>query len=301
MHSALSVIQTEVFTSLPAKFRDRSTRRPRSAPRYHHNMDSFLEGPSFDREGNLYVVDIPYGRIFRIDSKGSWDLVVQYDGEPNGLKIHKDGSIFIADFKNGLMELDPKRGKVESVLEYRHTERFRGLNDLAFASNGDLYFTDQGLSSLSDPTGRVYRYTVQGKLECLIYNGPGPNGIVFNPAEDQLYVAMTASSSVWKMQPVNDGSIRARVYTQLTCGAADGIAVDEKANVVIANAGVGLVWIVDKRGMPTHCIESCAGIMTTNIAFGGADRKTLFITESESGQILKAAMPNPGMKLYSHA
>lgn len=47
-------------------------------------MDSFLEGPSFDRDDNLYCVDIPYGRIFRVSPDGEWTLAVDYDGEPNG-------------------------------------------------------------------------------------------------------------------------------------------------------------------------------------------------------------------------
>lgn len=65
------------------------------------------------------------------------------------------------------MVLDPADGKIAPLIEYRHTEKLRGVNDLVFASNGGLYFTDQGLTLLSDPTGRVYRYTANGKLECL--------------------------------------------------------------------------------------------------------------------------------------
>ena len=56
-------------------------------------------------------------RIFRITPKGEWDVVVQYDGWPNGLKLHKDGRIFIADYRRGLMVLDPKSGKIEALLE----------------------------------------------------------------------------------------------------------------------------------------------------------------------------------------
>ena len=88
MYSGLPVIRTEVFTRMPRKFRDPSKRRPGSAPRYR-SIDCFIEGPSFDRAGNLYIVDVPFGRIFRISPKGEWELVVQYDGEPNGLKIHR--------------------------------------------------------------------------------------------------------------------------------------------------------------------------------------------------------------------
>src|SRR5436190_12352795 len=150
MHNPFQDVEkTEVrsFTSLPAKFRNK-TRTAWSDPnRQGAEVDSFLEGPSFDREGNLWCVDIPFGRIFKIGKGGGWTLAAQYDGWPNGLKIHKDGRIFICDYKRGLMVLDPKSGKVEPVLETAFSEGFKGLNDLHFADNGDLYFTDQGQRS----------------------------------------------------------------------------------------------------------------------------------------------------------
>lgn len=293
------VIKTEVFASLPKKYRDRSQRKPGSAPRFHA-FDSFLEGPSFDRDGRLYVVDIPFVRVFRVSSKGDFDLVTQYDGEPNGLRIHKDGRIFIADYKNGIMVLDPRSGTIEPLIEYRHTERLRGVNDLVFAANGDLYFTDQGLTGLQDPTGRVYRYTADGRLECLLYNAPSPNGIALSPKDDTLYIAMTCTASVWRMPPTGDGSAKVRIFTQMVCGGADGLAVDESGNLIIANVQAGKLWVVDKRGEPIYRIESCGSDLTTNVAYGGPDRKTLFITDSENGDILVAQMPHPGKLLFSH-
>src|SRR6266568_4907596 len=90
-------IQARPFTSLPAKFRKKRRTTWSDPNRGGAQVDSFLEGPSFDRDGHLWCVDIPFGRVFRIDPKGEWELVVQYDGWPNGLKIHKGGWIFIAD------------------------------------------------------------------------------------------------------------------------------------------------------------------------------------------------------------
>ena len=112
----------------------------------------------------------------------------------NGLKIHRDGRIFVADYRNGLLRLDPGSGRVVPVLSRRNTERFKGLNDLTFAANGDLYFTDQGQTGLHDPTGRVYRLSPDGKLDLLIVNVPSPNGLVLNLAENVLYVAVTAAT-----------------------------------------------------------------------------------------------------------
>src|SRR4029077_4461538 len=127
--------EARTFASLPAKYR-RKRRTAWSDPnRQGAAVDSFLAGPSFARKGNLWCVDIPFGRIFRIDPRGEWDLAVQYDGWPNGLKIHKDGRIFVADYKNALMVLAPKSGRIEPLLRTAFSEGFKGLNDLHFADN----------------------------------------------------------------------------------------------------------------------------------------------------------------------
>ena len=100
--------------------------------------DCFLEGPSFDRDGNLFVCDIPFGRIFRVGRDGVFSLVAEYDGEPCGLKFRKDGFAVITDFRRGLMLLNPADGAVEPLVERFLLQRFRGVNDLVFADNGDF-------------------------------------------------------------------------------------------------------------------------------------------------------------------
>ena len=193
-------ITAEVFTELPKKFRrTRVSAERMAAGRPAPHGGCFLEGPSFDRKGNLYVTDIPFGRIFRISPRGAWDLVVEYDGEPNGLKIHRDGRIFVADHRHGLMLLDAKRGRIETLINRFNLETFKGLNDLVFASNGDLYFTDQGQSGLQNPAGAVYRLCGNGKLERIADNIPSPNGLVLNKAENTLFVAVTRANAVWRL------------------------------------------------------------------------------------------------------
>src|SRR4030095_12741942 len=91
------------FTSLPPRFRTRTQSAWADANRAGSPTDSFLEGPVFDRHGNLYVTDIPFGRIFRIDAADEWALVAEYDGEPNGMKFLDEATLLITDYKNGLM------------------------------------------------------------------------------------------------------------------------------------------------------------------------------------------------------
>jgi gluconolactonase len=297
------IIATEVFAEVPSGFRRSGSTPWTRINRAGRPTHSFLEGPSFDRAGNLYVVDVPYGRIFRISPSGSFSVAAEYDGEPNGLKIHKDGRIFIADYKNGLMLLDPSSGKVTPLLERLGSERFKGLNDLFFAANGDLYFTDQGETGLHDPTGRVFRMTGEGRIDKLVDTVPSPNGLVMNADESALFVAATRGNCVWRLPGPHEGrTTKVGIFVQLSGGPGgpDGMALDEAGNLAVAHFGLGSVWVFDPHGEPKYRVQSCRGRETTNIAFGGPDRKTLFITESETGSILCAAMPFAGKPMFSH-
>ncbi len=297
------VIKTEVFARLPdaLQIKDRQSVWLETLG-LGTGFGSFLEGPSFDRRGNLYVVDIPYGRVFRIPPDGSFHLVAEYDGEPNGLKIHKDGRIFIADHKNGIMLLDPETGEVKAYCDRPVLERFRGVNDLFFANSGNLYFTDQGQSGLQDPTGRVFRLRPNGQLEKILDNVPSPNGLVTDPEETQLFVGVTHSSSIWRAPLLKDGTASAvgvMIYLQGGVGP-DGMAFDSAGNLAVCHPGLGVVWLFSSRGEPVYRIESCTGALPTNCAYGGANGRTLFITESETGTILKAELPVGGRAMFSH-
>ena len=297
-------IETTVFASVPDRFRQKRRTVWGDTNKGGEATDCFLEGPSFDRDGNLWVVDISHGRIFRIaPDGGAWTLMAEYDGEPNGLKIGRDGRILVADYKNGIMQLDPGSGKVTPLIDRRRLERFKGVNDLFLAGNGDLYFTDQGQTGKQDPTGRVYRWR-DGRLDQLIGNVPSPNGLVTNLAETILYVAVTRDNAVWRLPLMPDGGVsKVGVFVYLSGGTAgpDGMALDQAGNLFVAHCGMGCVWAFSPLGEPLYRIVSCTGIMTTNVAFGGPGNRSLFITESDTGTILRAELGVPGRLMASHA
>jgi gluconolactonase len=291
------LIPSEIFAEVPQRLRKSGTPPERlAAGKSATPAGSFLEGPAFDRGGNLYVVDLAWGRIFKVSPKGEFDVVVEYDGEPNGLAIHKDGRIFIADHKLGILYL--KDGKIVPVVSRYHQQRFKGVNDLTFDSQGNLYFTDQGVTDLADPSGCVYRYTVDGKIERLASCIPSPNGIVFD--KNLLYVAATRANAVWRLPFAADGTVvRMGVYLQLSGGRGpDGLAADESGGLAVAHPDMGAVWIFSHRGEALYRVQSCAGDVVTNLAYQG---NTVYITDSGSGSILKARVPTPGRALFSHA
>nr|WP_024306341.1 SMP-30/gluconolactonase/LRE family protein [Pseudomonas sp. P818] len=298
------LIEAEVFTSLPASLRRPGTRsywadkNRRGAP-----VDSFIEGPSFDLQGNLWFVDIPFGRIFRASPAGEVELIAEYDGQPNGLKIDAQGRIFIADFRNGIMTLDPASGKVETALGDADTEGFKGCNDLHFGPDGALYFTDQGQTGLQDPSGRVYRWHPDsGRLDCLIDKVPSPNGLVLDTTGHTLYVAVTRANAVWRL-PLSQSQrvVKAGLFLQFSGGRAgpDGLALTRDNGVVVCQTGMGLVWVHDALGIPIAVVRSPKGLGTTNCAFGGPQGRTLYITESDSGSILRAELPVAGHPMAS--
>lgn len=303
MYPAPPSVDASVFTTIPQHFHETQRRSQWAQVQFHGApTPTFLEGPSFDTSGHLWVVDIPWGRLFRIAPDGSVTIGAQYDGEPNGLKFHRDGRGFITDHHRGIMVLDPVSGRVEPFLERVNLQSFRGVNDLVFASNGDMYFTDQGQTGHHDPSGRLYRLKPGGHPECILDRIPSPNGLVLNKAENVIFLAVTRANAVWRVPLMADGTAsKVGTFIQMSGGSGpDGLAIDEDDNLAVCHVGLGSVWLFSALGEPMLRIRSPRGVLTTNCAYGGADRKTLFITESKTGTILSAAMPVPGREMFSH-
>lgn len=259
--------------------------------------DSFLEGPVFDSSGNLFVTDIPFGRVFRIDPKGQWDLVAQWDGEPNGMKFLNATQLLVTDYRNGLMLLDVPTGQVRPYLERRNSESFKGVNDLCIDSKGHVYFTDQGQTGLHDPTGRVYRLAPDGRLDLLLSNVPSPNGIVLSPDERFLFIAATRGNCVWRMPLQADGSVSkaGQFFTSYGPSGPDGLAMDASGRLLVANPGLAYVWVLGPRAEPEEVLTGPAGASVTNLTFGGVERRTVFCTDSTHGDILYSVMSIAGM------
>ncbi|MBL8584797.1 MAG: SMP-30/gluconolactonase/LRE family protein [Rhizobiaceae bacterium] len=264
---------------------------------------SFLEGPSFDTDGNLYVVNFAFGEIIRITPEGEPSVICTYDGAPNGLQVGPDGMIYVSDRLRGIMRLDTSSGRIELLCgPERSPVGFVGPSDIAIAGNGDIYFTDQGDSHLLEPTGRAFRFSASGKLDLLMEGLPGPNGITLDPTENYLFVALTYGPAVWRGRIRPDGAIdKVGVFQTLPGGysGTDGLAMDEKGGLAACHNRLGTVWLFDPDGAPVYRVRSPAdaGRKITNVAYGGPGNAQLFMTEAESGKILIADAPVPGLVL----
>ncbi|CAJ0538575.1 Ff.00g066200.m01.CDS01 [Fusarium sp. VM40] len=244
----------------------------------------FLEGPVFDSVGNLYVVDIPYGRILKIDKDKNVLVACTWDGEPNGLVGSADGDLLVADYKQGILSFNPETGKMGPKLTRKNLERFKGPNDLIIDSKGNLYFTDQGQTGMTDPTGRVYRLSPDGRLDTLLDNGPSPNGLVLSRDERFLYVAMTRANQVWRLPLHPDGTTsKAGVFFQSFGNAGpDGLALDEEGNLFICHPSLGpmLAHPSHRYGRPSF---------TNKIP-----NTTVFVISQRDGEIMSIRGGGPG-------
>jgi gluconolactonase len=265
----------------------------------------FLEGPAFDREGNLWVVSIDSGWVSKIAPDGKWTDVFNTGGQPQGLKFHNDGRLFGVDRKKGVFVYDPKTQKLSDYVLYFQNENFRGPNDLIFDRQGGLYFTDPWGTSLVNPHGALYYVSPEGKISRLIENMAFPNGIALAPDDKTLYVAETMRNAIWAVQLEEPGVLlvrRARILTYLPGGGigGDGMAVDEQGNLYVAYVDAGEVVVITPKGKIIGAIKLPAGggTFNTNVAFGGAERKTLYITEARENVIYRVKMNVRGLKLF---
>jgi gluconolactonase len=255
----------------------------------------FPEGPAFDRDGNLFVVNVDTGDISEISPEGRVKTFVNTGGAPNGAKFHTNGDLYIADRKKGIVAVSPT-GEIRVIVDHYQGQRFNGPNDLIFDSNGNLYFTDPHGSSAENPNGRIYCVSSSGEMTCLASGLAFPNGLALSPDEKYLFVADTRKNRI--LRYVLDPPVRSYLFSQLSGGwGPDGIAFDMAENLYVAQYGGGAVIVLNRKGELVERI-AVGGLFPTNVAFGGPDGRTLYVTEVETGSVYFFRTDHPGLPLF---
>ncbi len=275
-------ITANIWSKLPQEFHyDGEPNDWVKMTRPGQSLHSFLEGPEFDQDGNLWLVDVPYGRIFKVDEGGEWSLHHQYDGEPHSIKQKSDGRFILTDYKNGLLEYDG----TDNISTLAAADKFKGLSDLTIAPNDDIWFTDSGRTSLSDPTGNVFRMEPDGSLHHILNNVPYPNGIALSPDGNLVYVAATRANAVWRfMADFPDPKWpMVGTYIQMSGGLGpDGLAVHKNGNLAVAHAQAGRVYVYNIFGDTVAQIDLPDGLWVTSLIF---NENKLYIIEAQMGMI----------------
>lgn len=278
----------------------------------------WVEGPVWVN-GRLFFAEIPSNSI-RVWTPGAGVAIFQqpsgykgtapYGGPEsgsNGMTLDARGRLTVAGHAQRNVyrfESVTPKGSVTVLADAYEGRKLNSPNDLVYKSDGSLYFTDPpyGLRTQSDTdkdkqlkVNGVYRIAhalqqkpgappERGALELLVSDLPRPNGIAFSPGEKYLYVDNSEPKKIWMRYTVRpDGTLAdPKLLYDATSdprvGGPDGMKVDVEGNIY--SAGPGGVWIFSPEGK--HLATIGMPERTANMAWGGADRKTLYITASSS-------------------
>ena len=167
--------------------------------------ETFIEGPAFDREGNLFITSIFDSRVLKITADKKISEIFQQDGLlPDGLAIHKDGRIFMACLSNKWLAINPD-GTGSMNIEPRTGGKPMVGNDLVFDSKGNLYVTDWTGTAV-EGSGGVYRFSADFKsIQPVIQGIVTPNGIALSPDEKTLWVSLTNAGELLALNLADDG------------------------------------------------------------------------------------------------
>ncbi len=244
----------------------------------------FTEGPTCDKNGNLFFVDQNNNRIMEWSADGKLSTFMQPSGYANGMHFDAKGNLIAcADEHNQLWSIAPDKTVTVLITNY-DGKYMNGPNDVWIAPNGAMYITDP-LFRRSWWTNQVTRVASQEvyylspdrkTLTRLTDDLRQPNGITGTPDGKNLFVADMGANQTWRYDIQPDGSLTNKT---LICRAgSDGMTIDEQGNLYLTGRGV---TVFDKTGKQIDHIDVPEN-WTANVCFSGKDRKTLFITASKS-------------------
>jgi gluconolactonase len=274
----------------------------------------FPEGPSLDAGGNVYVTEIAGGCVTRVDPTGRKETFAVLGGGPNGSAFGPDGWLYVAnngglafsegrprgsaaDNSGGRIERISPDGRVETLYTECDGRPLIAPNDLAFDAHGGFYVTDSHHGTRqSRPFGQIYycdpgRRSIQLVEDGLLL----PNGIAVSPDGQSLLVAETIPRLLIRYRIERPGIVGGRQeVARLPEGCLpDGIAMDTRGNVLCAGLGLGLVVAIDRAGTTISTIKM-DDTDPTNLAFGGPDLKTVYVTEGVLGRVVMISWPTQG-------
>lgn len=260
----------------------------------------FTEGPVWHPRRYLLFSDIPANRIYRLGPDGNVQVWREPSGNSNGLTYDRQGRLVACEHGNRRVSLTAADGPPQPLATYYRGKRLNSPNDAVVRSDGSIYFTDppygiqEGDREL--PYNGVFRIAPDGALELVADDFGRPNGVTLAPDEATLYVDDSERRQIRASDVAPDGSLsNGRLWADMASpdtGSPDGIKVDREGNVYCT--GPGGVWVYTPEAR-------CLGVLKgpeqpANLAFGGDDLRTLYITARTSLYALRTKIP--GIALF---
>ena len=239
----------------------------------------FTEGPVADADGNVYFTDIPTERILKWSPGEGITVFREFSGGANGLRVDRDGRLVVCEMGNRQITMIDMQGNVTVLADRFEGNRFNSPNDLWIDPRGGIYFSDPRYGATDDQEIRGYHvyYITPDRtmVRRVIDDLTSPNGIIGTPDGSRLYVADHAAGRTWVYTPQRDGSLtNKRLFASQ---GADGMTMDERGNLYLTGQDIS---IYNPDGIQIGSIA--VREVPANLAFGGRERKTLFITARTS-------------------
>lgn len=249
-----------------------------------HAFTAGIEGPACDRAGNVYAVNYArQGTIGIVAPDGSGSVFVELPGTSvgNGIRFSGDGStMYIADYVNHNILAVEMATRAISV--YAHAPAFNQPNDLAIGDDGTLFASDP---CWADDSGQIWRIGRDQQVILLEGAMGTTNGIEVAPDQHTLYVNETVQRRILAYDLAADGVVsNKRVFHQFADFLLDGMRCDRAGNLYVTRYGKGTVVVFSPAGLLLREI-ALHGRDCTNVAFGGSDGRTCFVTVADTGAI----------------
>ena len=257
---------------------------------------SGIEGPAVGPDGHLYVVNYAReGTIGRVqanaDGSGSAELFVELpEGSTgNGLRFDKGGTLYVADYRgHNILGINLEDGGIRT---FAHEPRMHQPNDIAIAPNDVLYASDP---NWQDNSGQLWRIDIDGSTHLLETSMGTTNGVEVSPDGKRLYVNESIQRKVWAYDLLADGGIsNKRLLIDFPDHGLDGMRSDAQGNLYITRHGAGTVAVVSPQGQLIREIK-LKGSKPSNVAFGGPDGRTVYVTLQDRGAIETFRVDHPG-------
>ena len=250
-----------------------------------------IEGPAVDKDGVLYAVNYQQeGTIAKVTAKGESEILLKLKNNSvgNGIRFDGDGNMYIADYVNhnilkisaASLKYSNKQQPIAAI--FAHSSLMNQPNDIAIMDNGILFASDPNWKK---STGNLWRINQEGKVVLLEKEMGTTNGIEVSPDNKTLYVNESVQGNVWQYQLSENGNITNKtLLIQFDEHGLDGMRTDKQGNLYIARYGKGVIAIVSPHGKLLREVP-LKGKFPTNVAFGGINGKTVFVTLQKRGAI----------------
>ena len=263
-----------------------------------NGFTSGIEGPACDANGNLYAVNFERQHtIGKVTPDGEASVFVELPTGSigNGIRFNSEGFMFIADYTNhNVLKVDME---TREISVHAHEPTMNQPNDLAIGANDIIYASDPNWGA---STGQLWRVDTDGKVTLLEADMGTTNGIEVSPDEKILYVNESVQRNIWAYDLSPDGEIsNKRLLIQFPDFNMDGMRCDIEGNLYVTRHGKGTVAKLSPEGDVLLEVE-LTGKLCTNIAFGGSDGRTCYVTMADRGnvEVFRADLPGRSWKLF---